>query len=169
MATTSNTLTPEQLQEQLIDYHFGTLPPVERAAVEEALLASPESLRLYLQLKRELDGVPDPEERPSPAARARLRAAVAAAVEPGKGLRPGRGLPGLLRLLARPVPLYQTIAAAGAAACMAGLVVLTLARWGPGAGGGPEPRSAGPTGAPPAAAASPVDFARPHPVSMEVL
>ncbi|HEY0705707.1 MAG TPA: hypothetical protein VGG33_02865, partial [Polyangia bacterium] len=62
--------------ETLIDYHFGTLEGAERAAVEEALLSSEESLRTYLRLKRELDGAYAAEDVPSQSAKAKLRLAV---------------------------------------------------------------------------------------------
>jgi anti-sigma-K factor RskA len=138
--------------EILIDYHFGTLPAAERAAVAEALVGSPEALRAYLQIKRQLDRAqPQVEDAaPSPQARLRLRAAVAELVRP----RPARRLQGLL---ARPVPLYQTLAAAA----VAGLLVAAAgAWWPPGEPGGTSPSAA--------ADATKVDFARPGPQGLPV-
>jgi hypothetical protein len=138
--------------EILIDYHFGTLPAAERAAVEEALVGSPEALRAYLQIKRQLDRAQSQaEDAPSPEARLRLRVAVAELVRP----RPARRLWGLL---ARPVPLYQTLAAAA----VAGLVVAAAGAWWPVAG---EPGGASPSAA---ADATKVDFARPGPQGLPV-
>jgi anti-sigma factor RsiW len=132
--------------ENLIDYHFGTLPAEQRAAVEEALVSSPEALRAYLQIKRQLDRAQPQgaEAAPSAEARQRLRTAVADLVRP----RPARKLWGLL---ARPVPLYQTLAAAA----VAGLLVAAAGAWWPGPG---EPGTAA-SGA--AEDATKVDFARP--------
>jgi anti-sigma-K factor RskA len=138
--------------EILIDYHFGTLPAAERAAVEEALVGSPEALRAYLQIKRQLDRAEAQVEdaAPSPEARLRLRAAVAELVRP----RPTRRLRGLL---ARPVPLYQTLAAAA----VAGLVVAAAGAWWPaGEPGGGSPSAA--------MDATKVDFARPGPQGLPV-
>ena len=143
--------------ETLIDYHFGTLGPEARAEVEETLLASADSLRAYLRLKRELDRAQPVSEGPSPEARLRLRAAVAELVRPART----PGLPGLRSLLARPVPLYQTLAAAAVAAL---LVVMAggLLRQGPVEQASEFGLSAG------AASAPAVDFARPSPLSLDV-
>jgi hypothetical protein len=150
--------------ETLIDYHFGTLPADRRAAVEEALLGSPEALRAYLRTKRELDRAHartqhahgdapgDADEVPSPAARQRLRAEVAELVRP----RPARKLWGVL---ARPVPLYQTLAVAA----LAGLVVAIAGAWWPVAGGGAPPADPGI-----GAAAPRVDFAPAGPQGLAV-
>jgi anti-sigma-K factor RskA len=139
--------------EILIDYHFGTLPAAERAVVEEALVGSPEALRAYLQIKRQLDRAQSQAEdaAPSPEARLRLRASVAELVRP----RPARRLRGLL---ARPVPLYQTLAAAA----VAGLLVAAAGAWWPLAG---EPGGASPSAA---ADATKVDFARSGPQGLAV-
>ncbi|HEY0714443.1 MAG TPA: hypothetical protein VGF45_17295, partial [Polyangia bacterium] len=104
--------------ETLIDYHFGTLEGPERAAVEEALLSSEESLRTYLRLKRELDGAYPAEDVPSASAKERLRLAVASEVE--KLRHPPRSR--LRAWLSRPVPLYQTVAVAAVVALLAGVL-----------------------------------------------
>jgi hypothetical protein len=106
-------LTPEIL----LDYHFGTLEPSERAAVEEELVASQTALRAYLELKRALDGAAGADDRPSPQVAARLRAAVAAAHGPG-----GWGF--LRRWLRRPVPLYQSVAFAAATAVLVAAIAV---------------------------------------------
>jgi hypothetical protein len=145
--------------ETLIDYHFGTLEGPARAAVEEALLSSEESLRTYLRLKRELDGAYAAENAPSETAKARLRLAVEREVK-----QPRRA--GLRALLSRPVPLYQTLAVAAVVALLVGVLGgLERASDGdpllgprhPGRFGNTS--SAGPT----------VDFARPSPLGIEVL
>jgi anti-sigma factor RsiW len=139
--------------EILIDYHFGTLAAAERAAVEEALVSSPEALRAYLQIKRQLDRAqPQAEDdAPSPQARLRLRAAVTELVRP----RPARRLWGVL---ARPVPLYQTLAAAA----VAGLLVAAAGTW------WPVPREPGQPSSSAADDALKVDFARPGPQGLAV-
>ena len=143
--------------ETLIEYHFGTLGPEARAEVEEALLASAESLRVYLQLKRELDRAQPVPEVPTPQARLQLRAAVAELVRPAP---PRRVVGGLRGLLARPVPLYQTIAAAAVAAL---LVIMAGGMW-------PQPGSDSVMSgmAESAASAPQVDMARPHPLGLDV-
>jgi hypothetical protein len=150
----------------LIEYHFGTLGPQARAEVEDTLLASADSLRLYLQLKRELDRAQPLPEAPSAQARLRLRTAVAELVrpEPQRGPHRAHHRPGSMRglrgLLARPVPLYQTLAAAAVAAL---LVVMAGGMW-------PQPAAdSGRSGSSEAAASAPqVDMARPHPLGLNV-
>lgn len=66
-----NDISPE-----LVAYHFGVVTAQTRPAVEEHLLACPSCLRSYLALKREIETA-ESQERPSPAARRRLRQAVA--------------------------------------------------------------------------------------------
>ena len=139
--------------EILIDYHFGTLAAAERVVVEDALMSSAEALRAYLQLKRQLDLTQPQAEAAAPSAetRLRLRAAVAELVRP----RPARKLWGLL---ARPVPLYQTLAAVA----VAGLLVAAAEAWWPVAG---DPAAL----APGAADNAPmVDFARSGPQGLAV-
>jgi hypothetical protein len=136
--------------ETLIDYHFGVLAPEAAARVEERLLAEAELLRSYLQLKRQLDG--DRQERPSPAARERLRTAVAAAYGPGLGRS-------LRRWLRQPVPLYQTLAVAAAVGAVVGLFALA---------GGPGQRTEISAPVPSWSEGPTVDSSRALPASLEV-
>ncbi len=69
--TTCNDVQPE-----LVAYHFGTLAPDARESVEVHLLACNECVRAFVALKREIETAQG-GERPSPAARARVRASVA--------------------------------------------------------------------------------------------
>jgi hypothetical protein len=160
--------------ESLIEYHFGTLEGPARTAVEEALLESEESLRAYLRLKRELDGAYASDEVPGPAAKTRLRAAIAAEVggrQPGLREPAGPGAwSGLLGVFWRPIPLYQTLAVAAVAAVLVGILGLPRIA---GTAGNPRP---GDTGGGPAESAgrpsSPgpkVDFTGPRPVGLDVL
>jgi hypothetical protein len=159
--------------ETLIEYHFGTLEGPARTAVEETLLESEDALRAYLRLKRELDGAYSAEDVPSPAAKARLRAAVqqevgarqsqlaAAAPALVPGLRAGAKAErrSLLAVFWRPIPLYQTLAVAAAAAVLVGFLGL---RQSGGDAGAPAPRTS-------SAPAPTVDFTGPSPVGLDVL
>jgi hypothetical protein len=152
--------------ETLIEYHFGTLEGPARTAVEEALLESEDALRAYLRLKRELDGAHSADDVPSPAAKVRLRAAVQqevgarasqlAAVAPTVSAAASRR--SLLAIFWRPMPLYQTLAVAAAAAVLVGFLGL---------------RESGDADAPAArkvsAPAPTVDFTGPSPVGLDVL
>jgi anti-sigma factor RsiW len=62
------------IQPDLVSYHFGMIEVDARERVEKHLLECPQCLRDYIALKREMETT---EERPSPAAKARLREAVA--------------------------------------------------------------------------------------------
>ena len=144
--------------ETLIEYHFGTLAAPARATVEEALLASAEALRDYLRLKRELDGASSADDVPSPAAKARLRAAVEVEVAGRQARAAGaRRRRGVLGWIWRPVPLYQTVAVAAAAAVLVGLFGLV----GPDEDGELPAALRGPTPA--------VDYAGPTPLALDVL
>lgn len=126
-------VTPE-----LFGYHFGTLDEPRRSAVDEHLLGCAGCLRQYQRLKHALDG--GGLAAPDPRVKARLRAAVMARTS-------SRGLTASARrVLSRPIPLYQGLAAA----CVAAAVALALS-WAP--RGAPAP-SLGPDGAK-------VDSARP--------
>jgi hypothetical protein len=157
--------------ETLIEYHFGTLEGPARTAVEEALLESEDALRAYLRLKRELDGAYSADDVPSPAAKARLRAAVqqevgARASQLAEVAMTTAGATAakaprrsLLSVFWRPMPLYQTLAVAAAAAVLVGFLGLRQS--------GDDPA------VPPArrvsAPAPTVDFTGPSPVGLDVL
>ena len=78
----------ENIEPDLIGYHFGTLEPAARAEVEAHLLECRACLRAFVALKRDLE-LSEAEPRPSPAARARLRQAMAAELA-GPTARPWR-------------------------------------------------------------------------------
>lgn len=150
---TGTTAASEVSADTLIEYHFGTLDPEARSRVEERLLGSSEALRAYLLLKRQLDGA-TAGELPSPGVRARVRASVAAAHGPGPALA-------VRRILRRPMPLYQALAVAAAAAFTVGaLSLLQPGRLGD--GGDDVPALAGEP-------SPPVDSARTVPFSLEIL
>ena len=67
----------ETIEPELIGYQFATLSPEVRVRVEAHLAACPACLQSYFALKRALETEPDALPRPSSAARARLRSAVA--------------------------------------------------------------------------------------------
>ncbi len=69
----------EQVELELIGYHFGTVSLEARAALEAHLPTCARCLTSFLALKRELETQPDLPPA-SPNARVRLRAAVAAEV-----------------------------------------------------------------------------------------
>jgi anti-sigma factor RsiW len=92
------------IQADLIAYHFGVLPDGERRRVEEHLVACSACLRTYLSLKAHVDRGARGDEQPSERARLALRAAVEQRFRPTRGRR-------LRRMLTRPVPLYQGLAA----------------------------------------------------------
>ncbi len=68
------------IQDELLPFHFGTCSETARTSVEEHLAACADCLRGYLALKRAVETASDEGPRPSEAARARLRRAVAAQV-----------------------------------------------------------------------------------------
>jgi len=69
-------MTCDEIQLELVAFHFGAVPEETRRALEEHLPGCPDCTRALLALKREIETAP--AEAPSPAARARLRRAVAA-------------------------------------------------------------------------------------------
>jgi hypothetical protein len=96
----------------LIAYHFGIQDDPEQDAAEEHLLGCTRCLESYLALKRHCerggDGTPgraERAERPGDHVRARLRREVERAFPQPSPWRP-------LAWLARPIPLYQGLAAA---------------------------------------------------------
>jgi anti-sigma factor RsiW len=128
-------MTCTEIQPELVAYHFGDVSDEARGAVEEHLLGCARCLKDFLALKREIEtGESGP--RPSPAARARLRAAVAE--ELGVCPRPARAWSWWERPLA--------FGFAGSAVIGAVMAVRLLA-----AGSGAPPHSLG-AGTPPAPA-----------------
>jgi anti-sigma factor RsiW len=69
------------VEAQVLEFHFAELPDAERAVVEAHLRECPACVSAFLEVKRHVE-LAEGTPRPSPAARARLRAAVAAAVLP---------------------------------------------------------------------------------------
>lgn len=130
----------------LVTYHFAAsdLADEERDAIDAHLLECKSCLETYLSLKRAAEK--RPVERPSPAARARLRAEVAATFAPEREKR--------VMFLVRRIPLYQGIAAAAVAAALA-LVLPGLLR---GDGRAPSPRDRG----------TEIDTARPRAASLTI-
>lgn len=141
------------VQEDLIAYHLAALEAPQQDLVEGHLLRCSACLRAYLLLKRQMDqagqadqargAAPDTEsDRPSDAARRRLRAEVQR-----RFARPappaGSSLWQRLRpLVMRPIPLYQ-----GVFAVVLGLLLMqagTLLWDAPWPGPGPAPHVAGP-------------------------
>jgi anti-sigma factor RsiW len=66
----------DTVKPELVAYHFGTIGPEAREAVEEHLPNCASCLREFISLKRAMETSED-EPRPSQAARERLRHAVA--------------------------------------------------------------------------------------------
>lgn len=100
----------------LVAYHFATASDEERAAVDAHLVACRSCLETYLALKRAADAQSRDHERPSPDARARLRAEVARTF----GARARRSSSTRsATFLARRIPLYQGVVAAAVAAALA--------------------------------------------------
>lgn len=104
------------IQIDLAPYHLATCDEATRAKIDAHLVECTSCLRAYLAVKRHLERGSAAQLRPSDAARARLRAAVAEEFRPTLGAR-------TVRALRRPIPLYQGLAAAAAIA----LVVTALA------------------------------------------
>ena len=98
----------------LAAYHFGTLEEADRDRVEEHLLGCTGCLRAYLALKRRTAPGADGAV-PSAAAHEKLRSAVATRFRPTPWTR-ARGW------MARPIPLYQGLAAAVVALVVASLL-----------------------------------------------
>lgn len=69
-------MTCREMEADLIPYHFGTLDPEARPGLEEHLAACPGCVRGFIAVKREIETA-ELGPRPSPAAKARLRRAVA--------------------------------------------------------------------------------------------
>jgi len=76
----------DELQLELVSYHFGAVAEQSRAEVEAHLLSCGTCLRSFLDLKREIE-TSKSGPRPSPAARGRLRSAVARRLDESKRVR----------------------------------------------------------------------------------
>jgi anti-sigma factor RsiW len=74
-------MTCQEINLELVAYHFGTVSPESRQQVEEHLVGCQECLKSFLSVKREIETA-EAEPRASPAARARLRRDVALLLHP---------------------------------------------------------------------------------------
>ena len=135
----------------LIAYHFGSTPDDARLRIDEHLLGCTDCLRSYLALKHHFAEGVSLGERPSPAARQRLRDAVASEFRPSAPARAARWL-------RRPIPLYQGVAAAA--------VVLALALVAPLLAAGRAPSRAPGDANATMGVGERVDTARPAPESL---
>ncbi len=72
----------ESIEPELVSYHFGLLEGDAREAVEKHLTVCPACVRAFVGLKRAIEVGEAEAARPSNAARARLRRAVAREVNP---------------------------------------------------------------------------------------
>lgn len=97
------------IQVDLVAYHLGAIEEPARERVEAHLVACAACVRAFVTLKRHMESG---AAKPSEAARARLRAAVAAEFEPNAASR-------VKKWLRRPIPLYQGLAAAAVIALAA--------------------------------------------------
>lgn len=98
----------------LVAYHLGTVEADDRDAIDAHLLSCTACLKTYLALKRASDA--RPADRPSKAARDRLRAEVQRTfATPKEDVAP----PNVVPLFRRRIPLYQGIAIAAVAAAIA--------------------------------------------------
>ncbi|MFZ5788512.1 MAG: anti-sigma factor family protein [Acidobacteriota bacterium] len=109
----------DAIQLELCAYHFGTISEETRLELEAHLPTCANCTRAFVALKREIETA-EHAERPSPAARARLRRAVAEEL----GLTPRRGWSWWERPLAF---------AFAAAAVLVAMVMVGLLATGPGA------------------------------------
>jgi hypothetical protein len=110
------------IQIELAPYHLATCDEEARARIDAHLLECQDCLRAYLAIKRHLEA--GERARPSDLARARLRAAVAHEYRPTLATR-------ATRALRKPVPLYQSLAAAAAIVLVVSAIVPLLARQAP--------------------------------------
>jgi len=107
------------IQPDLVAYEFGLVDDETRDSIEAHLQACPTCLSTYLQLRRHLTRAAHSSDRPSEAVRLRLRAEVESTFRPTAVRR-------LLAWARRPIPFYQGLATAAAAACLV-LVVRDVA------------------------------------------
>jgi anti-sigma factor RsiW len=94
----------------LVAYHLGTVDDPARDAIEAHFVACATCLRAYLATKRAIER----PVRPRDEVRRRLRAEVELAFKPTAAAR-------VRRVLSRPIPLYQGLAAAAGIALVLGL------------------------------------------------
>lgn len=69
-------MTCQEIEPELVGYHFATLDETTRARVEEHLGACADCVRAFIEIKRAVE-TSEESPAPTPAARARLRRAVA--------------------------------------------------------------------------------------------
>lgn len=69
-------MTCTEIEPELVGYHFGTLDDEQRRRVEEHLVECSACVRAFVELKRAIE-TSEEAPAPSPAARAKLRRAVA--------------------------------------------------------------------------------------------
>lgn len=82
-------MTCETMEPELVAYHFGTVDPEARAAVEDHLVGCAACLRSFVALKRDIE-TGEAEPAPSKASRDRLRLAVMHELHPSSPARPWR-------------------------------------------------------------------------------
>jgi predicted anti-sigma-YlaC factor YlaD len=138
------------IQADLIAYHFGTTPDPMRERIDEHLLSCTDCLRAYLRVKGHLAKGASQTERMSPAAREKLRRAVAAEFTPSARTK-------VTRWLHQPIPLYQGVAAAAVVLALA-LIAPLLAATSPPSRAGDRERAT--------ASGERVDTSRPSPESL---
>jgi len=71
----------DEIERELVGYHFGTLDEETRARVEEHMVGCAACVRAFVEIKRAVETSED-APAPSPAARAKLRRAVAREIAP---------------------------------------------------------------------------------------
>jgi hypothetical protein len=87
------------IEEELVPFHFGTCTETVRSTVEAHLSACAGCLRAYLAVKRAVEAEAEAGPRPSEAARARLRRAVAQRVGRRRALVVGGALAAVIAAL----------------------------------------------------------------------
>ena len=103
----------------LVGYHFATLDDDARARVDEHLVRCTACLRTFIAIKHRVED--ERGDKPSDAARARLRRAVEERFRPTPAAR-------VKRWLRRPIPLYHGLAAAVLALLAAAVAPSVAAR-----------------------------------------
>jgi len=100
------------IQGTLVAYYFGTADDEVRAATDAHLISCKKCLSAYLEIKRHAEAPAD--EAPSDALQARLRADIAAIVQPPALAR-------VRRWMAGPVPRYKIASVAAVLVILAAL------------------------------------------------